>query len=169
MSVRLKQKLSEIQGFPLMKAVGLPLPDSVIAVANWMSAGRECKRKPWQRARLMARNRLQTLTEQCDWKRSEEWDAFIVEVRPKAFEMAKDSLRNSTLSAETLLSVANEITWDFLGICLEAEYSDLFDPVFFIPQLERWYQSGHFPCGWEGVDFQDGWNGEMPYGKFHIY
>jgi len=52
------------------------------------------------------------------------------------------------------------VQWEILGVCMEAEYADVYPPGFYASQA-YWYVKGHFPCGWEG--------GEFPKGKLIIY
>ena len=51
------------------------------------------------------------------------------------------------------------VQWDILGVCMEAEYADIFQPGFYASQA-YWYINGHFPCGWEG---------KFPNGKLIVY
>lgn len=51
------------------------------------------------------------------------------------------------------------IQWDVVGVCMEAEYADVFPPGFYAV-LGYWYTKGHFPCGWEG---------EFPGGRIIVF
>ena len=50
--------------------------------------------------------------------------------------------------------VGGRVRWDTLNAVMEAAYHEFNPPVFFLKLLE-FYESGHFPCGWEG-EFPDG-------------
>jgi len=45
--------------------------------------------------------------------------------------------------------ISSCVRWDTLNAVMEAAYERFNPPIFFLKLLEV-YESGHFPCGWEG-------------------
>ena len=80
-----------------------------------------------------------------------------------------------------LKNIKDSVSWDIMGLCLEIEYSDIVNPIFFIPHLDPWYASGHFPCGWDGDEFAhdfesgdetirfDGWRDLSRHGRLIVF
>ena len=117
----------------------------------------------------MARNALdRSVTIRC-WERAQEWNAIVQEIGPIITASLEESLQNSRIPKEFISRVKNPIRWDILFMCLEEEYRDLVEPIFFIPHLEPWYAAGHFPCGWDGKEFPSGWDGVIKSGRLIVF
>ena len=59
--------------------------------------------------------------------------------------------------------------WTLLMICMTKDYEDLVSNSFH-DDLWRWYQRGHFPCGWDGiVDPAGDYAKTMQSGKLMVY
>jgi hypothetical protein len=164
-----KAKLEEITSYPLLKFVGTPLSGDVKTVPTWETAARECKSDNWQRCCIMGRNVLQRLTEQRAWDRSDRWDEYVEAIRPRIVSCVEDLRSVVTAPVSIFEKVRHNIAWNLLFICLEAEYSDVVEPIFFIPYVDKWYQCGHFPCGWNGLPFPDGWDGIIRGGNVIVF
>jgi hypothetical protein len=80
-----------------------------------------------------------------------------------------DLLGRFPLKDKALKNVRDALSWDIMFICLEHEYSDLLSPFFYIPIVEPWYAAGHFPCGWDGDEFPDRWDGMVNGGQLMVY
>ena len=156
MKSEVQTKLEAISSYPFFQAVGQELPASVASAASWPLAMRHRNSRKWENCRLMARNALCGLVEQRSWERGEEWNPLVQEIRPVIVSFLDRSLPKSGVPEDFLNKVRDGLRWDILGICLEQEYRDLVAPLFYIPQLEPWYASGHFPCGWEWAGISRG-------------
>lgn len=40
---------------------------------------------------------------------------------------------------------------------------------FYGPLIDPWYERGHFPCGWTGEEFPNGWDGSIPKGEVIVF
>jgi hypothetical protein len=38
-----------------------------------------------------------------------------------------------------------------------------------MPVVEPWYAKGHFPCGWDGDEFSDRWDGVVKGGQLMVF
>lgn len=56
--------------------------------------------------------------------------------------------------------ISFSIRGDMLGIAMETEFADVSLGNFYTSKILKWYENGHFPCGWEGI---------YPEGKLIVY
>jgi hypothetical protein len=117
----------------------------------------------------MARNRLFRSVQEKSWSRREEWGPLSEHLRPDITSSVDALLLESSIPKDIISKVAPQVSWDIMLICFENEYADLVQPFFYIPLLEPWYASGHFPCGWQGNEFPDRWDGTIGAGKLIVF
>ena len=169
MKSEVKEKLEKVFEYPFFSAVGEPLPPSVTSAGSWTHALKECNSSKWENCRLMARNALQRFVEQRNWGRTQDWNPLTNELRPKIASFVDELLSKSPLSPETASKIRHKLSWDIMMICLEHEYRDTVEPLFYLPLLDPWYASGHFPCGWDGDEFPDRWDGVSKKGRLIVF
>jgi hypothetical protein len=90
--------------------------------------------------------------------RLDPWLPFVDSLLPK-----------SAIPEKLLKKMKPRLSWDIMFICLEIEYSDIVKPFFYLPLLDPWYASGHLPCGWDGQEFPDDWDGVIREGKLIVF
>lgn len=117
----------------------------------------------------MARNVLQRLTEKASWERAQEWNSIIDDFRPLV-DAFVDKIPSKTGVPEVFVEkLKPKLSLDIMRICLEHGYRDLVEPPFFIPILDPWYAAGHLPCGWDGKEFPEGWDGVIRSGRLMVF
>ena len=163
------EKLNELLKYPYFQHVGNLLPDHVKAVATWEIAADQCRSINWQRNCVMARNTLQHFVEVRNWPRSEQWNQLVDTLRSRIESFVEELRPRPAESSSVFELIRHNLVWCLLGICFKQEYSDVVKPLFFIPYVEEWYRSGHFPCGWDGTPLPDAWNGVMPQGRLIVF
>jgi hypothetical protein len=169
MKAGVQTKLEHVFNYPFFRAAGNPLPPSVSDAKSWTHAVKEYDSRKWENCRLMARNALQRFVEQQNWGRRQDWNPLSDELRPKIVSFIEELLPKTGLPAEVTKKVKDNLSWDIMFICLEQEYSDVVKPFFYIPLLDPWYAAGHCPCGWDGEEFPDRWDGVIPEGKLIVF
>lgn|ERR1039458_3726145 len=178
MKSEIKSKLDEVFSYPFFQSVGKPLPASVTSMSSWSAAAKMCRSHKWETCQLMARNTLQGKIEarypedtvnHSFWHRSEEWNPIVKELRPLVHSFVDGLLPKFPLQDKALKNVRDAVSWDIMLICLEQEYRDLVKPFFYIPFVEPWYAAGHFPCGWDGDEFPDAWDGVIRDGQLMVF
>ena len=170
MKTRVRIKFDNVLSYPFFRAVGKPLPSSVKAIGNWTDALNACSEAhKWENCRLMARNALQGLLEERCWERTEDWNPLADELRPLIVAFCDRELPQKVASAEIVRKIKDDVAWDIMAICLEEEFKDVVEPFFYIPLLDPWYAAGHFPCGWDGEEFPDDWDGIIREGKLMVF
>lgn len=175
MSPAVKAKLNSILKYPFFSSVGQPLPPTLSRVNTWESAAKTCGFLKWRNNKLMARNALQDgITSQFPkpgmWERLQEWNALVDELRPPIIEPFVETLLPKVpLNDSNLEKVRDAVRSDLMLICLETHYQDIVKPIFHIPHLDPWYAAGHFPCGWDGDEFPDAWDGVIRGGQLMVF
>lgn len=169
MKNKVQTKLDAILNYPFFQQCGTDLPNNVTRVRNWEDAVRECTSQKWENCRLMARNVLQHFTEGRAWERSQEWNDIVKELRPLIDSFVTGLLSKTSGPKELLGKLRSDIRWDILFICLEHEYIDVVQPVFYLPYIDRWYAAGHLPCGWDGEEFPEPWDGVIRNGRLMVF
>jgi hypothetical protein len=173
-----KSKLEGVLGYPFFQSVGKTLPASVTAVNGWSAAAKMCRSHKWETCQLMARNALQGKIEarypedtvnHSFWHRFQEWNPIVTELRPLVHSFIDGLLPQFPLQDKALKNVKDAISWDIMFICLEYEYRDIVKSFFFVPVVEPWYAAGHFPCGWDGDEFPDSWDGIIRGGQLMVF
>jgi hypothetical protein len=108
-------------------------------------------------------------TEKRNWHRAQEWNPIIDKLQPH-IDAFIDGLVGKLCIPEKLSEKIKPVLYlDIVRICLEWEYYDIVRPPFSIPMLDPWYASGHLPCGWDGEEFPEGWEGIIPQGKLMVF
>ena len=169
MSPSIRTKLDRIFAYPFFHSVGRPLPATVKAVNTWGAAVKQATSIKWENCRLQGSNVLGELLglrerDMADkdeqfrhWQRRENWNPLVKELRP-LIQSFVDALHVRTgIEAGVAEKIESGLSWDIMGMCLEEEYKDLEQPPFYLPVLDPWYASGHFPCGWDGKEFPERW------------
>jgi hypothetical protein len=95
----------------------------------------------------------------CFWHRLQEWNPLVDELQALLRLSIDGQLTRMPLKGATGHIVKATVLSDLRLICLETHYQDIVKPPFFIPYLDPWYASGHFPCGWDGDEFPEQWDG----------
>jgi hypothetical protein len=186
MKPRVQKKLDQIFNYPFFESVGKSLPSTVSSIKNWTQAAKSCGFVKWQNNKLMAGNALQEAIQKQYpkpgmWERMQEWNPLCEELYPHINSLLDTLSPKIPLKDKSLKNVKNSLSWDILAICMETEFNDIVDPIFYIPHLDPWYASGHFPCGWDGDEFLDDfetgeqaisfndWDKLTTHGKFIVF
>lgn len=169
MSPNVKTKFETVCSYPFFQSVGRPLPLSVTPVLSWPAASGECHSLKWRNSKLMARNTLFRMVQEKSWTRRQEWGPLSDELRPLILSFVDGLLPKFPLQGKALKNIRDSLSWDIMLICFEEEYKDLTVPFFYIPVVEPWYAAGHLPCGWDGDEFPEGWDGVVQGGQLMVF
>ncbi len=169
MKSAIQSKLQTVLSYPFFERCGEPLPKNVRALYAWQAAAREANSTKWGNCRLMARNALFDQVQRKSWERCQEWDPIVIEVRSLARAFISDLIGGMKVPSEFADEIQRNVPWDIIFICVEEAFSDIVRPVFHIPVLEPWYAAGHFPCGWDGQEFPEHWDGVIRDGRPMVF
>jgi hypothetical protein len=169
MKPEVEAKLKAVSKYPFFQSCGHPLPKEVKAVQKQEVAIKECSSLKWQNCRLMASNALFDYVQRKCWERGQEWNPLADELRPLVTSLAEKLVGRAFFPEGFHIKLKNVLSWDIMHICFEEAYSDLRNPFFFIPLLDRWYAAGHLPCGWDGEEFPEHWDGTLRRGSLIVF
>ena len=88
-----------------------------------------------------------------------QWNAVVNELKKTTVPFVQKKIEAVVRQNNLPKIFENFVQGDIIGVCLEAEYADVYPPGFYADQA-HWYVRGHFPCGWQG---------QFPQGKLIIY
>jgi hypothetical protein len=151
--------LDDLRNASWFSRVGVKDTDTAIVLSSWQKAIAHCSTREWENLNLDASNTYCEHLVQRSPERFKMWNEIVVEVKKVIVPLVRQKIDN--VVHENALPPAFEATvrWDILGVCMEAEYADVYKPGWFAAQA-YWYVNGHFPCGWDG---------EYPKGMLVIY
>jgi len=160
MNPDLQAKFNSICAYPFFETVGAPLPNAVATVSGWPLATKHCFSRKWTNCRLVARNTLFDVLQRRSWERGvKDLETLSKELAPLVNDFVDLLLPKTSLPDDLVEKVKPRVAWDIYFICVEYEYRDLVEPLFYISCLDHWYAAGHFPCGWDGKEFPEDWEG----------
>jgi hypothetical protein len=155
--------------YPWFQTCGQPLQGDVTTVSNWKDAVKESSSRKWNNSCLMARNALDFKVQTQSWERGQEWNPLAEELRPIIVSFVEQLLPKTPVPTKLAPKVKATLSWDIMFLCFEYHYQDIVQPVFYIPYLEPWYSKGHFPCGWDGEEFPEHWDGIIRDGRLMVF
>ena len=162
-------RLELVLTYPFLESCGKQMYANITPLKNWVVAATECGSRRWSNCQLIARNSLCRIVEERASERAKLWNSTVTQLRPRIVDFTDSLTSISELPVTLRRAVSGSISWDILFICMEFEYRDVVEPIFFIPYIEPWYKEGHFPCGWDGPEFPEVWDGVVREGRLMVY
>jgi hypothetical protein len=108
----------------------------------------------WKRA-----NQLREVILEVSKQRFVLWNKIAGDVRQAVIPFVSRKIAAVVRANGLPAALQDQVEWDIIHICMEADYADVVAPGFYARQ-RHWYIEGHFPCGWEG---------RFPAGRLIIY
>ncbi|ATP40187.1 hypothetical protein CSE16_09085 [Solibacillus sp. R5-41] len=133
---------------------------SYTKVYNWKEAMRNYQDSNWEKTTLEARNELTVFLHNKYRDQYSKWNSIVKEARMFVEKEIIPKIENYREKNELDKVFIDCVEWDILNAIMESTYSKCnHRPVFFL-ELLKVYESGNFPCGWDG-----GW----PEGNLIVY
>ncbi len=139
--------------------VGVKDTAVAIVLSSWHEAIAHCSSTEWENICLDASNQYCRGILERSVERFKRWNEIAIELKETTIPFVRRKIEAVVKEQRLPEIFENMVQWDILGVCMEAEYEDVYPPGFYASQA-YWYVKGHFPCGWEG---------EFPKGKLIIY
>lgn len=122
-----------------------------IYVRDLSEAKRKYQNSAWENTTLEARNKLTSYLHNKYRNEYNDWNIFTKEARAFIEQEILPKLENYREENSLDKMFIDSVKWDILNAIMESTYSSCRNrPVFFL-ELLKVYESGNFPCGWEGV------------------
>ena len=159
MHPRTTATLEQLEKADWFVRVGVKDTTAAIVLSSWQEAVEHCSSVEWVNHCLEASNEYRERLLERSKERFDQWNDIVAQLRPVTEPFVRTKIE-SVVREHGLPKVFEDmVQWDILGVCLEAEYADVYPPGFYASQT-YWYIKGHFPCGWEG---------QFPKGKLIIF
>jgi hypothetical protein len=169
MNERTIRKLDELRSIRLFANVSKHIEGDFQTVGGWNDAVKLGTSEKWQSVRLQIKNQIAEEVTKRDYWRSTEWNPVAEEVKNEVETFLAATIEPNEALVHLGQRFRNTVAWDMLMICMEAEFSDLITPMFYVPRLQPIYAAGHFPCDWAGPKLGNFWNGKLEAWKLIVY
>jgi hypothetical protein len=160
MNTKTKKLLEDLESAHLFHAIGQKDRQEWGYAVSWMDAMAHCVGSSWSNTLIGSLNRLSEKVLAQSKSRYQDWHTVDFEIRPLILALAKKKTADLMSSKPLPDKFMYSVFADFLGVAMEAEYSDIVAPGFCTNMIFDCYLKGHFPCGWEG---------KFPAGRLIVY
>lgn len=151
--------LDKLEKAEWFSKAGIQDTEVAIVLSSWEEAIENCSSIGWENLCLEAFNHYRMRLLERSRERFRQWNDVVSELKTVTIPFVRRKIEQ-VVSQNNLPKVFEDtVQGDIIGVCLEAEYADVYPPGFYADQA-FWYVKGHFPCGWQG---------EFPKGKLIIY
>lgn len=148
------QKLRELKNYPWFSRAGTSTGRDLDFGLSWDEAIAEASRVEWSNVQLEGKNQLTRNLSHNHRQRFRQWNRIVEEVKAAQEQIFSGIIIPLAREKALPKSFENTVRWDLLCICMEVEFADIVPPCFY-NRLDHCYETGHFPCGWEG-DYPQG-------------
>jgi hypothetical protein len=152
--------LEQLEQAAWFSQLGVKDTTAAIVLSSWQEAIEHCGSIEWENLLLEASNQYCERLVERSKERFQKWNEIAVELKKTTVPFVRRKIEAVVREYNLPKVFEDTVRWDILGVCMEAEYADVYPPGFFASQA-YWYTKGHFPCGWQG--------GEFPKGMLVIY
>jgi len=120
-----------------------------LVLSSWDEAIESIRFSGWEQLCLEASNQYRERLLERSVERFRKWNEIVEMLKPTTIPFVKRKISPFVEAFNLPKVFEDQVQWDILGVCLEAEYADVFPPSFYTA-VAFYYTKGHFPCGWEG-------------------
>lgn len=134
--------------------VGVQDTTAAVVLSSWQDAIKHCSSVAWENLGLEAANQYRETLLERSRDRFNQWNDLVKQLKPESEKLVRRKIETVVRQHNLPKVFEDNVQWDILHVCMEAEYADIYQPGYYASQA-YWYIKGHFPCGWEGT-FPDG-------------
>jgi len=154
MNPRVEATLGQLEKSDWFARVGVKDAAAAIVLSSWQEAIEHCSSIEWENLCLEASNQYRMRLLEKSQERYNQWNELVDQLKPVTEALVRRKIEAVVRENNLPKVFEDTVQWDILGVCMEAEYADVYPPGYYASQA-YWYVKGHFPCGWEG-DFPNG-------------
>ena len=147
----------------------MPTNASVKQVFSWREALDGLRSRKWESFQLQMKNVLVEQVNRANYERFTEWNHNVGQINKALEGVLAGPIQEYVEKNDLGVAITDDLRWNLLHICCESEYDDVVKPLYFLDNVWPWYQSGHFPCGWDGVELTEHFDGENLVGRLIIF
>jgi hypothetical protein len=127
--------LNELEHFPWFTHVGECMSDDVGKAEDWKQAEALCQTTVWASIELQVGNCLSYRVNRTNYDRFLQWNPTALQINDRIDQAISSQLKEVTARFGLGKRVAECIESDITLSCLEAEFSDVWPPIFFLNQV----------------------------------
>jgi len=154
MNPRVEATLGQLEKSDWFARVGVKDAAAAIVLSSWREAIEHCSSIEWENLCMEASNQYRMRLLEKSQERYNQWNELVDQLKPVTEALVRRKIEAVVRVNDLPKVFEDTVHWDILGVCMEAEYADVYPPGYYASQA-YWYVKGHFPCGWEG-DFPNG-------------
>jgi len=154
MNPRVEATLGQLEKSDWFARVGVKDAAAAIVLSSWREAIEHCSSIEWENLCMEASNQYRMRLLEKSQERYNQWNELVDQLKPVTEALVRRKIEAVVRENNLPKVFEDTVQWDILGVCMEAEYADVYPPGYYASQA-YWYVKGHFPCGWEG-DFPNG-------------
>ena len=149
MHPRTIRALDDLEKAVWFSRVGVKDTTAAVVLPSWQEAIEHCSSLEWENLCLEASNQYCSRLVERSKERFQKWNEIAAELKATTIPFVRGKIHAIVREHRLPKAFEEQVQWDILGVCMEAEYADLYPPGYYASQA-YWYVNGHFPCGWEG-------------------
>lgn len=141
--------LRQLEDAHWFSSVGVRDATSSVAVvlSSWDEAIEFSSSLSWENMRLEIANSFRKKLLEKAMVRYRQWNDIVDDVKTLTMPLVERKIGPVVKRFGLPQVFKDDVHWDILHLCMEAEYVDVCPPGFY-SGLAFWYANGHFPCGW---------------------
>jgi hypothetical protein len=132
---------------------GKPLSNAIEFEVNYVTSWKQAKKyyqsNDWEDIRLEAKNELTLYLHDNYPSEYKMWNKVVRDTKAILEKDVKQKIEVYRETNSLDNKFVNRVNWDILGFVLEFVYAEYKAPYFY-NELFKIYESGNFPCGWDG-------------------
>lgn len=134
MHSRTAATLRELEESDWFANVGKQDTNAAQVLPDWGSAIASCGSDRWENLSLEAANQYRARLFERNPVKAGKWNEIVNLVKPAAVALVRE--KTSAVIADDALPriFRDTVEWDILHLCMESEFSDLYQPGFYAPQ-----------------------------------
>jgi len=145
------------------------MPADVLWVGSWKEAMTCCEAPQWESVQLQVNNQLAFCVNRANYSRFAAWNPTVAAINAELAPLLQKHVAPVRANYQLSKRFEDSVSWDLMEICIETEFNDICEPIFFLNRVLPWYQGGHFPCGWDGPKLEETWDGVIPPGRLIVF
>jgi hypothetical protein len=141
--------IDDLEKAAWFSCVGVKDTSVALVLSSWEEAIEHCSSLAWENLCLEASNQYRERLVERSKERFQRWNEIVANLKPMTIPFVRRKIELVVREHSLPKVFEDQVQWDVLGVCMEAEYADVYPPGFYASHA-YWYVKGHFPCGWEG-------------------
>jgi hypothetical protein len=129
MHPRTTATLERLEDANWFSCVGIKDTTVAIVLSSWQEAIQHCSSMGWQNLLLEADNQYVLRVLERSKERYRMWNDVVAEMKQTTIPLVRRKIEAVVREHRLPQVFEDTVQWDILGVCMEAEYADVFPPA----------------------------------------